>query len=141
MTRPILSLLALVVFTSLAHASPFIWSGFFIGESQPHGRQAPPVLAQRLQQVFGFPCYRFIKGVNIDLRLPRDHWVMARLDFFVRIHAAPHPPGAPDALVYDIYKDGFIIARGQYVVTPDTPLFINGPDFHHGRLIFVIESR
>jgi len=141
MTRPILSLLALVLFTGLAHAGPLIWSGFFIGENQPHGRQAPPLLAQRLQQVFGFPCYHFIKGVNIDLRLPRDHWVMARLDFFVRIHAAPHPPGAPDALVYDIYKDGFIIARGQYVVTPDTPLFINGPDFHHGRLIFVIESR
>ena len=50
-------------------------------------------------------------------------------------------PGEPRLVDYEIYKDGFIIARGQYIVTPDTPLFINGPDFHHGRLIFVIESR
>jgi hypothetical protein len=141
MTRPFLTLLALVLFTGLAHAGPLIWAGYFVGEVRPSGPQAPPVLSGRLQQVFGFPYYRFLKGKNIDLRAPRDHWVMARPDFFVRIQALPHPPDAPDGLMYEIYKDGFIIARGQYIVTPDTPLFINGPDFHHGRLIFVIESR
>jgi hypothetical protein len=141
MTRPFLSLLALVLLTGLAHAGPLIWAGYFVGENHPSRSQAPPVLAQRLRQVFGFPFYRFVKGVNIDLRAPRDHWVMARPDFFVRIKAQPHPPDAPDALGYEIYKDGFIIARGQYVVDPGTPLFINGPTFHRGLLIFVIEAR
>jgi hypothetical protein len=141
MTRPFFSLVALVFLTGLAHAGPLIWAGFFLAEGRPSGPQAPPQLAQRLQQVFGFPCYRFLKGKNIDLRAPRDHWVTAHPDFFVRIQALPHPPDAPDGLLYEIYKDGFIVAHGQYIVAPDTPLFINGPDFHHGRLIFVVETR
>jgi hypothetical protein len=141
MTRAFLSLLALVLLTGLAQAGPLIWAGYFVGENHPSRSQAPPVLAQRLQQVFGFPFYRFVKGVNIDLRAPHDHWVMARPDFFVRIQAQPHAPGDPDDLAYEIYKDGFIIARGHYVIDPATPLFINGPSFHRGLLIFVIEAR
>jgi len=141
MTRPFLSLLALVLLTGLAQAGPLIWAGYFVGENHPSRAQAPPLLSQRLRQVFGFPFYRFVRGVNIDLRAPRDHWVLARPDFCVRIMAQPHPPGTPDGLGYEIYKDGFMIARGQYVVDPGTPLFINGPTVHRGLLIFVIEAR
>jgi hypothetical protein len=141
MTRPILSLIALGFFTGLVHADPLIWAGYFFAESRPEGPPAPPQLEHRLQQVFGFPYYKFIKGVNIDLRAPRDHWVMSRKDFFVKIHGLPPGPDEQDGLVYEIYKDGFLVARGHYLVTPGTPLFINGPDFHRGRLIFVIEAR
>ena len=42
---------------------------------------------------------------------------------------------------YEIYKDGFIVVKGKYEVHEETPLFINGPDFHRGRLILVLEAR
>ncbi len=44
-------------------------------------------------------------------------------------------------LDYELYKDGFIVAKGQYEPRTGTPLFINGPDFKQGRLIFVLEAR
>jgi hypothetical protein len=141
MMRPFFSFLALLFFTASVHASPLIWAGLFLGENRPTGPQAPPSLTYRLQEVFGFSNYKLIKGVNIDLRSPWDHWVVARKDFFLRIKAVPPVPGGPDRLEYEIYKDGFIVARGLYVVAYDTPLFINGPDFHRGRLIFVVEQR
>jgi hypothetical protein len=125
MMRPFFSFLALLLFTASVQASPLIWAGLFLGENRPTGPQAPPSLTSRLQEVFGFRNYKLIKGVNIDLR----------------IKAVPPVPGGPDRLEYEIYKDGFIVARGLYVVAYDTPLFINGPDFHRGRLIFVVEQR
>jgi hypothetical protein len=141
MMRPLFSLLAFLILMGSVHAGPLIWAGLFLGENRPAGRQAPPGLTHRLQEVFGFSNYKLIKGVNIDLRSPWDHWVVARKDFFLRLHALPPVPGAPPLLDYAIYKDGFIVARGRYAVTYDTPLFINGPDLHRGRLIFVVEPR
>jgi hypothetical protein len=141
MTRPLFFLLALAILGGIAHAGPLIWAGLFLAEGRPAGPQAPPHLTEQLQQVFGYPCYKVVRGVNIDLRAPHDHWVMAHSDFAMRIQTLPHPPGAPDGIAYEIYKDGFIIARGNYIIAPDTPLFINGPDFHRGRLIFVVEAR
>jgi len=141
MMRLLFSLLAFVLLAGSVHASDQIWAGLFVGENRPSGPQAPPRLAHRLREVFGFTNYRMLKGDNIDLRINEPHWVLARKDFFLRIDALPHGPNEPDRLAYEIYKDGFIVAKGRYVPAPDTPLFINGPDFHHGRLIFVIEAR
>lgn len=141
MMRPFFSLLAILLLMGSAHAGPLIWGGLFFGENRPSGFEAPPRLTRQLQQVFGFSNYRLLKGVNIDLRSPRDHWVYAHRDFSMRILALPHAPGQPDHLAYEIYKNGFIVAKGRYVPMPGTPLFINGPDLRQGRLIFVIEAR
>jgi hypothetical protein len=141
MTRALFSLLALLLLPGFAQASPLIWGGLFLGENRPSAFEPPPLLTHQLQQVFGFSNYRLLKGVNIDLRAPRDHWVYVHRDFSMRILPLPHGPDEPDIIAYEIYKNGFLVAKGRYVPAPGTPLFINGPDLHRGRLIFVIEAR
>ena len=44
-------------------------------------------------------------------------------------------------LDYEIYKDGFSVASGRFEPREGTPLFINGPYFHSGMFIFVLEAR
>jgi hypothetical protein len=141
MMRALFPLLALLLLSGFAQAGPLIWGGLFLGENRPSGFEPPPLLTHQLQQVFGFSNYRLLKGVNIDLRSPWDHWVYAHRDFSMRVLPMPHPPGAPDWIAYEIYKNGFLVTKGRYVPAPGTPLFINGPNLRQGRLIFVIEAR
>jgi hypothetical protein len=69
-----------------------------------------------------------------------EQWFMPRRDFFMRIEPLHHELGQPKMLDYEIYKDGFIVVKGTYELHAETPLFINGPDFHKGRLILVLEA-
>ena len=61
--------------------------------------------------------------------------------FFLRLEPLRHESGFPRLIDYEIYKDGFIVAKGKYEPREGEPLFINGPDFHQGRLIVVLEAR
>jgi len=63
-----------------------------------------------------------------------------RKDFFLRVEPLRRQPGEPKIIDYEIYQDGFIVAKGRYQPREETPLFINGPDYHEGRFIFVLEA-
>jgi hypothetical protein len=137
-----IALLALVAaaFAALPlQAEEKLWVALYLGENHGGGAQATPAMTERLREVFGFTDYKLLKGETVDLA-GSERWVLSRKDFFLRVRPLPHADGEPAQVGYEIYKDGFLIADGTYVVAEDTPLFISGPDFHRGRLIFVLES-
>lgn len=111
------------------------------GPVRPDTVLAPEKLEFQLREVFGFKHYKLVKAEEIDLKSAWPQWVMPRRDFFVSMRPLPWNPGDLRTVEYEIYKDGFIVARGRYEPQLDTPLFINGPDFHEGRFIFVLEAR
>jgi hypothetical protein len=141
--QALLFLAALAFLAGSAHAGERIWVGLFLGESRVTDEhpQAPPALAARLHEVFGFANYSLLKQETIDLGRNPDHWVLSRKDFFLRLQPMLTPEGTPTRLHYEIYKDGFLVANGTYVAAADLPLFISGPDLNHGRLIYVLEPR
>jgi hypothetical protein len=102
---------------------------------------APKKLDCRLQAVFGFKYYELLKEEEIELRKNWEQWFVPRNDFFIRVEPLPRQSGEPKIVDYEIYKDGFIVAKGKYEPYEETPLFINGPDFKQGRFIFVLEAR
>jgi hypothetical protein len=107
----------------------------------PQALVAPEKLHHRLREVFGFEHYELLKRGEIDLKSHWEQWVLPRKDFFIRLEPLPNKTGETPLLDYELYKDGFIVAKGQYEPHEGTPLFINGPDFKQGRLIFVLEAR
>jgi len=144
MIRPLLFSLLLLGLLGPAHGADKLWVALYLGEKRhPDEEQtlAPEKLAQRLREVFGFEQYKLIKGEEVDLQKDGDHWVLSRKDFFLRIQALPQAPDEPKQIAYEIYKDGFLVVKGKYEISADTPLFINGPDFHQGRLIFVVDPQ
>jgi hypothetical protein len=137
-----------LVFSGLGLGASFgagkVWVGLYLAENRPPppgSTLAPEPLHHRLHEVFGFKHYELLKSQEIGLHDEWEHWFMPRRDFFMRLEPLRHAPGEPRLIDYEIYKDGFIIAKGRYQAREDTPLFINGPDFNEGRLIFVIEPR
>jgi hypothetical protein len=102
---------------------------------------APKDLNERLREVFGFRHYELIKKDKIELGRHWTQWFIPRRDFFICLKPQRPEPDQPRLIDYEIYQEGFIVAKGKYEPNVDTPLFINGPDFKNGRLIFVLETR
>jgi hypothetical protein len=121
-----------------------VWVGLYLAENgppPPNAVLAPEGLHRSLREVFGFRHYELLKAQEIELRNEWEQWFMPRRDFFIRLEPLRRQPGQPRFIDYEIYKDGFIVAEGQYEPWDGMPLFINGPDFHQGRLIFVLDAR
>ena len=121
-----------------------VWVGLYLAKNSPPppGAQvAPENLAAQLRDVFGFSHYRLIKSGEVELGHEWEQWVIPRNDFFIRLLPLHRPAGEPRIVYYEIYKDGFIVARGRFEPYEGIPLFISGPDYHHGRLIFVLDAR
>jgi hypothetical protein len=109
------------------------------GPPAPEAKLAPEKLHRRLIEVFGYKHYELVQADEIDMHHEWEQWFMPRKDFFMRVQPQPRVPGQPRVLDYEIYKDGFSIANGKFEPREGTPLFINGPFFHSGMLIFVLE--
>ena len=147
MRTPFKLLLLVLLFSAcgLGHgiAGEKVCVSLFLGQNEPLPplvQPAPLRLHQQLEQVFGFHHYRLLKEQDFLLRNEWEQWFMPRRDFFMRIEPLHHELGQPKMLDYEIYKDGFIVVKGTYELHEETPLFINGPDFHRGRLILVLEA-
>ncbi len=141
-------LVLLLVFSGIGSSAGFagdkVWVELYLAENGPppeDAHLAPDRLHHRLHEVFGFKHYELIKSEPIDMHHEWEHWFVPRKDFFMRLEPLPKVPDQPKLLDYDIYKDGFIVANGKFEPRDGTPLFINGPDFNEGRLIFVLEVR
>jgi hypothetical protein len=141
-------IILLLAFSALGSHAGFaagkVWVGLYLAENRPpppDSTLAPEPLHQRLHEVFGFQHYELVKSQEVGLHNEWAQWFMARHDFFLRLEPLHHLPGTPRFIDYEIYKDGFIVAKGKYQPREGTPLFINGPDFNEGRLIFVLEPR
>jgi hypothetical protein len=138
----------LLAFTAMGLGASFagekVWVGLYLAENEPPppgAQMAPEWLHDRLKEVFGFRHYELKKEQEYFLRDEYEQWFMPRRDFFLRLEPLHRQPGEPKMIDYEIYKDGFIIAKGTYEPHEETPLFINGPDFRRGRLVLVIEAR
>ncbi len=147
MRTPLKLLALLLAFSAFGLGTGFagekVCVSLYLAENQPPSpgtQPAPAKLHHQLEQVFGFQHYRLLKEQDFFLRNEWEQWFMPRRDFFMRIEPLHHELGEPKMLDYEIYKDGFIVVKGTYELHAETPLFINGPDFHQGRLILVLEA-
>lgn len=128
----------------LGMAGDKVRAALYVGQNEPlpaGAEAAPPKLHHQLEQVFGFGHYRLIKEQEFSLHNEWEQWFLPRKDFFMCLEPLHREADQPKLLDYEIYKDGFIVVKGTYEPHEDAPLFINGPDFHRGRLILVLQAR
>ncbi len=121
-----------------------VWVGLYLAENEPPrpgAVVAPEGMHHQLHEVFGFKHYELIQAQEVELRHEWEQWFVPRTDFFIRVVPLRKEEDRPRLIEYEIYKDGFIVAKGLYEPREGTPLFINGPDFHQGRLILVLDRR
>jgi hypothetical protein len=148
MAKRLFLLTLFAAFTALAagtgSASEKVWASLYLAQNEPPADGAPQArgeIHRQLKEVFGYRHYLMVKTQEFDLRREWGQWFVPRRDFFIRLEPVRPDPASARSINYEIYKDGFIVATGTYEPHEETPLFIKGPDFHLGRLIFVLQVR
>ena len=159
--KPILTALFLVICTAVAsaqgqppsvvssvkHATEgHVWGALIFATndaSQLTGAKEPihaelPRLNERLAKVFPFKHFEILGQHRQDIFREYESWVVPSRDLFMKIDSkGPADKGGVN-LHLQVWREQQVLVKSDAVLRKDSPLFISGPPWKEGRLIFVL---
>jgi len=159
--KPILTALFLVICTALAsaqgqppsvvssvnHATEgHVWGALIFATNdatQLTGAKEPihaelPRLNERLAKVFPFKHFEILGQHRQDIFREYESWVVPSRDLFMKIDSkGPADKGGVN-LHLQVWREQQVLVKSDAVLRKDSPLFIGGPPWKEGRLIFVL---
>lgn len=159
--KPLLTALFLVICTALAsaqgeppsvvssvkHATDgHVWGALIFATNdatQLTGAKEPihaelPRLNERLAKVFPFKHFEILGQHRQDIFREYESWVVPSRDLFMKIDSkGPADKGGVN-LHLQVWREQQVLVKSDAVLRKDSPLFIGGPPWKQGRLIFVL---
>jgi hypothetical protein len=103
--------------------------------------QAPtslPKLNERLAKVFPFKHFEILGQHRQDIFREYESWVVPSRDLFMKIDSkGPADKGGVN-LHLQVWREQQVLVKSDAVLREGSPLFIGGPPWKGGRLIFVL---
>ena len=103
--------------------------------------QAPaqlPKLNERLAKVFPFKHFEILGQHQQDIFREYESWVVPSRDLFMKIDSkGPAAKGGVN-LHLQVWREQQVLVKSDAVLRAGSPLFIGGPAWKNGRLIFVL---
>ncbi len=122
------------VWGALVHALPVAPPG-----SSPADSPHVPNLAARLAAAFPESGHFEILGEHLqDVFREYESWVVPSKDLFLKVDSKGPAPGGGVNLHLQFWRDQQVLVKTDAVLRPGSPLFIGGPRWREGRLIFVL---
>ncbi|MBN8422621.1 MAG: hypothetical protein J0L73_27155 [Verrucomicrobia bacterium] len=135
------------VVSSVHHATEgHVWGALIFATndaSQLTGAQEPvhtelPKLNERLAKVFPFKHFEILGQHRQDIFREYESWVVPSRDLFMKIDSkGPADKGGVN-LHLQVWREQQVLVKSDAVLRKDSPLFIGGPPWKEGRLIFVL---
>ncbi len=120
-----------------ASAQETLWVALVKGDATAPTEDARLVRLQpRLKCVFGFEAYHLLHEARLSPGEKYAQWVLPRKDFYLKLE-----PQDNDGVHYELYRDKALLVEGHAFPKPGRPLFIAGPDYLGGRLIFILQRQ
>ncbi len=106
------------------------------------GREQPPPnlpkLNERLGKVFPFKHFEILGQHQQDIFREFESWVVPSQDLFLKIDSkGPADQGGVN-LHLQVWREQQVLVKSDAVLRAGSPLFIGGPAWKSGRLIFVL---
>ncbi len=96
-------------------------------------------LQQRLAKVFPEHGRFEIIGEHLqDVFREYESWVVPSKDIFLKVDSKGPAPGGGINLHLQFWRDQQVLVKTDTILKPGSPLFIGGPKWRDGRLIFVL---
>ncbi len=123
-----------------------VWGGLVYGSDVPPAeRRTPsgefPDLPRRLARVFPYKHYEVLGEHNQVIFRQYESWVVPSKDLFLKVDSKGAAPHGGINVHLQFWQGQQVLVKTDAVLRPNSPLFIAGPKWRHGRLIFVVELR
>ncbi len=129
-----------IFLSGFLHAQESIWVALIKGDGAPalESNRLDPYQV-KLKSVFGFEGYHLLYQADVPLGEKYEQWILPRKDFYLKIVPLQRRDNGCN-LLFEVYREKTLLVSGRYFASEERPLFINGPDFEGGRLIFLLKS-
>lgn len=97
-----------------------------------------PNLNERLAKAFPFKHFEIIGQHRQDIFREYESWVVPSRDLFMKIDSKGPADNGGVNLHLQVWREQQVLVKSDAVLRKDSPLFIGGPPWKNGRLIFVL---
>lgn len=97
-----------------------------------------PNLNERLAKVFKFKHFEILGQHHQDIFREYESWVVPSRDLFMKIDSKGPADQGGVKLHLQVWREQQVLVKSDAVLRSSSPLFIGGPAWKDGRLIFVL---
>lgn len=122
-----------------------VWGALVFASNEPAkggGTEQPPEnlkdLPQRLGKVFAYQHFEILGQHLQDVFREYESWVVPSKDLFLKVDSKGPASGGGVNLHLQFWRDQQVLVKTDAVLRPGSPLFIGGPKWRNGQLIFVL---
>lgn len=121
-----------------------VWGALVYATDKPEGgtTEKPPAsladLPQRLGKVFPYKHYEILGQHLQDVFREYESWVVPSKDLFLKVDSKGPASSGGVNLHLQFWRDQQVLVKTDAVLRSGSPLFIGGPKWREGRLIFVL---
>lgn len=120
-----------------------VWGALiYAGEGEVNGVEQPSPafesLKPRLAKVFKTEKFTVIAQHQQKIFKEYESWVVPSKELYLKIDSRGPAEGGGTKLDLQVWQDEKVLAKTDAVLKEDRPLFVGGPKWRGGRLIFVV---
>jgi len=123
-----------VVWGALVYAT----NGAAPDTAAPEQRARFEQVVPRLKRAFDFENFHLLGQHTQEIFSAYESWVVPSEDLFLRIDSKGPAEGGGINLHLQVWQRQRVLVKTDAVLRPDSPLFIRGPNWRDGSLIFVV---
>ena len=106
--------------------------------AMPEQRERFEKVLPRLKRAFDFENFFLLGQHTQEIFSAYESWVVPSEDLFLRIDSKGPAEGGGINLHLQVWQRQRVLVKTDAVLRPDSPLFIRGPNWRDGSLIFVV---
>lgn len=118
-----------------------IWSAFLLATRENPAKPVPKKLEQfapTILKVFGYNTLYLLGEKKRDLVTGGEEWLVPSKEFFMKVQVLERQPTLY-RLKLELYRDKDLLVTTEVVLAKDAPLYIRGPQWGGGQLVFLLE--
>lgn len=120
-----------------------VWGALvYASDNQPADKAAPPAefpkLTERLAKVFPYKHFQVLGQHSQDIFREYESWVVPSRDLFVKLDSKGAAKNGGIKLNIQFWQGQQVLVKSDTELQPNSPLFIAGPKWRDGRLVFVL---
>jgi len=136
-------LLAALLWMSAAglQAGDRIWSALVLANNEKPAREVPANLedfAPTIRKVFGYNSLYLLGDKKRDLVSGKEEWLVPSKEFFFKVQVLAKKPTYYELRI-ELYRGDKLLVTSEARLAKDAPLYIRGPQWGGGQLVFLLE--